>query len=90
MSRPQDTTIIFEDAPTDVADYPRDRFPLIAWWSALDPRDQALYQGLITLAAGLAADPFTRTWALAFVVPGAVMTLVALVYLIVPVLRRGD
>lgn len=86
--RPEDTAITFEDDP--VRPETVGRFPLLAWWNGLDPRDQALYQGLVPLSLGLAADPWTRPWALGLIAPGLVMTMIAAAYLIVPVLRRSE
>ena len=72
MSRPEDTDIRFEERPA-VA-YQRDPFPLVKWWTSLEAIDQTLYGGLAVLSAGLAAV----YWPLAFIVPGAVLTILAL------------
>lgn len=70
--RPEDTDIHFEEEP--VAAYEHDPFPLVRWWRGLDAVEQTLYGGLATLSAGLAAV----FWPLALIVPGAVLTLLAL------------
>lgn len=84
MSRPEDTAIVYEDEPA-VA-YQPDPFPLVRWWRGLDAVEQTLYGGLASLSAGLAAV----SWPLAFIVPGAVLTFLALFTVGVITLRGRD
>lgn len=72
MARPEETDISFDD---DVAVmFEPDPFPLVRWWRGLEAVEQTLYGGLGVLSAGLAAV----FWPLAFIVPGAILTLLAL------------
>lgn len=59
--------------PVSIAPTSAGPFPLVAWWQGLDPYERVLYRGLGLLAAGLAAV----SWPLALIVPGAVVTAIA-------------
>lgn len=72
MSRPEETDIHFDDEPAVAME--ADPFPLVRWWRGLDAVEQTLYGGLGVLSAGLAAV----FWPLAFIVPGAILTFLAL------------
>ena len=83
MSRPEDTVITFEDEPAEAIEWPRDRFPLIAWWETQDATERTLWRGLAGVSAGLAAI----YWPLALIVPGAVLTGLALFTVAVVMMR---
>lgn len=69
MTRPDAVAISFDDDPaTYVPSNPRTR--VLAWWESLDPIEKVLYRGLAALSAGLAAV----AWPLALIVPGLVLT----------------
>lgn len=69
MSRPDAVAITFDDEPdTYVPTNPR--HVILTWWETLDPIEKVLYRGLAALAVGLAAV----AWPLALIVPGTVLT----------------
>ncbi len=69
MTRPEDEVIAFEDPPVRP---PRSRS--LAAWSDADDHERVLLAGLLLLAAGCALVALP----LAFIVPGVIITAVAL------------
>lgn len=82
MTRLEDAVISFDDEPADyVATNPR--VFVSRWWVELDPGERVLYRGLVALSIGLAAI----YWPLALIVPGFVITGLAVVTYILGVWR---
>lgn len=71
MPRPEDIAISFDDTPEYVPSNPR--IAVLAWWGQLDPPERVLYRGLAGIGLGLAAI----YWPLALIVPGIVLTALA-------------
>jgi hypothetical protein len=74
MARPETTAIRFDDDAEYVRSNPR--LMVRAWWDGLSPYERVLYRGLAALAIGLAPV----YWPLAFIVPGVVVTGLAVLW----------
>jgi hypothetical protein len=81
MARPEDTQILFDDVAEYVPSNPR--ILALRWWDGLDPDERVLYRGLVGVSLGLAAI----WWPLAFIVPGVVVTFLAVFSYVVTVWR---
>lgn len=81
MSRPDDTVITFDDTLEYVPSNPR--IIVLRWWDGLDAYERVLYRGLAGVSVGLAAI----WWPLAFIVPGVVVTFLAVMAFIVSIWR---
>lgn len=72
--KPEDIDIHFDDEPVYVPSSPR--LLVGRWWAGLDATERVLYRGLALLAAGIAPV----VWPLALIVPGAVLTGLAVLH----------
>lgn len=84
MGRLGDIPISFDAEAEYVPSNPR--VIIFAWWKNLDPFEKVLYRGLAALSAGLAAV----AWPLALIVPGAVITGLAVATYVNDLRRSGD